>query len=87
MKALIAVATVSLVLAGALGSASADPGKDESGKGRYRDTGRAYSSEMPRREARAFKQEFDDGTCKYERKLEKSGEYKEQTKCRAPGRR
>ena len=86
MKALIAVATLSLVLGG-IGTASADPGKDESGKGRYRDSGRAYSYEMPRREARSFKQEFDDGTCKYERKLEKNGEYKEEMKCRAPGRR
>jgi hypothetical protein len=27
-------------------------------------------------------EEYDDGCCKYERKLEKSGEYKEEVKCR-----
>ena len=36
----------------------------------------------PRRERRAFKQEYDDGNCKYERKLEKNGDYKEEMKCR-----
>ena len=39
-----------------------------------------------RRQRRAFKQEYDDGNCKYERKFEKSGEYKEEVKCRG-GRR
>src|SRR3712207_5949322 len=41
--------------------------------------------ERPRRERRAereFKEEYDDGNCKYERKMEKSGEYKEEVKCR-----
>jgi hypothetical protein len=84
---------ISAVLALGLltGTASADPDKDESGKGRWRgeyyrsyDSPRAYGYgyERPRRERRAFKQEFDDGNCKYERKLEKSGEYKEEVKCR-----
>jgi hypothetical protein len=41
-----------------------------------------YGYERPRRERRSFKEEYDDGRCKYERKLEKSGEYKEKVKCR-----
>jgi hypothetical protein len=61
--------------------ASADPWKDENGKGRRRG---GYERKRPER--RAFKQEYDDGNCKYERKLEKSGEYKEEVKCRG-GRR
>ncbi len=81
-------------ISGWSGSAAADPGKDESGKGRWRGGyERSYSDDGPRgrgygryagerRERRAFKQEYDDGVCKYERKLEKSGEYKEEVKCR-----
>jgi hypothetical protein len=50
-----------------------DPGKDESGHGRRRGHDR-----------REFKEEYWDGNCKVERKLEKSGEYKEERKCKAP---
>jgi hypothetical protein len=82
--------TAVLILVGSAGSASADPWKDESGKGRWRggyersDDGpsRGYRYERPRRERRAFTQEYDDGRCKVERKLERSGEYKEEVKCR-----
>jgi len=78
-----------VALTGASFSASADPWKDESGHNRWRsriersddDLGRRYA-----RERRAFKEEYDDSRCKYERKLEKSGEYKEEVKCRG-GRR
>ena len=81
--------TAALVLgAGLATSAGADPGKDESGKGKWRG---GYERSYPgygydrgeRRERRAFKEEYDDGNCKYERKLEKSGEYKEEVKCRS----
>ena len=84
-----ALALPCLLLAAA---ASADPGKDESGKGRagyerpnrtYDRSPRAYGDYRERRERRAFKEEYDDGNCKYERKLEKSGEYKEEVKCRS----
>jgi hypothetical protein len=73
--------TVGLVLAG---PAWADPGKDESGKGRERGYSyeRGYGYQQPRRATREFKEEYDDGNCKVERKLEKSGEYKEEIKCR-----
>lgn len=54
-------------------AASADPGKDESGHGR----GRGH-------ERREYKEEYWDGNCKVERKLEKSGEYKEERKCKGP---
>lgn len=53
----------------------ADPWKDESGHGR----GRGH-------ERREFKEEYWDGNCKVERKLEKNGEYKEERKCKAPHR-
>ncbi|MXQ11177.1 hypothetical protein GR328_06870 [Microvirga makkahensis] len=86
------MAALSLIPAGWAGSAAADPWKDESGKGRWRGgyergyddpgPGAGYGRERPRRERQAFKQEYDDGRCKYERKLEKSGEYKEEVKCR-----
>jgi hypothetical protein len=91
-------ATLAITLGGWVSPAAADPDKDESGKGRWRDgyersydspgRGYGYGYERPRRERRAFKEEYDDGRCKYERKLEKSGEYKEEVKCRGgrPGR-
>ncbi|MGR4869083.1 hypothetical protein ACIPRI_09485 [Variovorax sp. LARHSF232] len=52
--------------------AAADPYKDESGHGK-----RKYSN-------REYKEEYWDGNCKVERKLEKSGEYKEERKCKGP---
>ena len=42
--------------------------------------------ERPPRAVRAFKEVYDDGRCKFERKLERSGEYKEEIKCRPGGR-
>ncbi len=84
--------TAALALgAGLATGAAADPGKDESGKGKWRGryeksySGSGYAP-VERRERRAFKEEYDDGRCKYERKLEKSGEYKEEVKCRGPSR-
>jgi hypothetical protein len=52
--------------------AVADPHKDESGHGK-----RKYSD-------REYKEEYWDGNCKVKRKLEKSGEYKEERKCKGP---
>jgi hypothetical protein len=82
MKVLGWTAALSLILFGWAGSASADPGKDESGNGRWRGgyersydgprRGYGYGYERPRRERRAFKQEYDDGNCKVERKWERS---------------
>lgn len=75
--AFIAAAT----LLGAAFPAAADPDKDESGNRRYyddreerhhRDYGKRFKG----------KEEFWDGNCKVERKWEKSGEYKEERKCR-----
>jgi hypothetical protein len=57
--------------------ATADSWKDESGHGR----GHGYGHGHDRHE---YKEEYWDGNCKIERKLEKSGEYKEERKCRAP---
>lgn len=56
-------------------AAGADSWKDESGHGR----GRGHDQ-------REFKEEYWDGNCKVERKLEKSGEYKEERKCKVPRR-
>lgn len=53
--------------------ASADPWKDESGHGKRHG-----------HERREYKEEYWDGHCKVERKLEKSGEYKEERKCKPP---
>lgn len=52
-------------------TASADPWKNESGheKGHKHDR-------------REFKEEYWDGKCKVKRKLKKSGEYKEERKCK-----
>ncbi|HEV2611213.1 MAG TPA: hypothetical protein VGU61_13165 [Noviherbaspirillum sp.] len=53
--------------------ALADPWKDESGHGKGR-----------KHDRREFKEEYWDGNCKVERKLEKNGEYKEERKCKGP---
>ncbi|MDQ1811858.1 hypothetical protein RBA41_00930 [Massilia sp. CCM 9210] len=50
---------------------SADDWKDESGKGKRQ-----------HHERHEFKEEFWDGDCKVERKMEKNGEYKEKRKCK-----
>lgn len=49
--------------------AIADPDKDESGHGK-RKHGRSE-----------YKEEYWDGNCKVERKMEKNGNYKEERKC------
>jgi hypothetical protein len=54
--------------------AIADDWKDESGKGKGR-----------KHERREFKEEYWDGNCKVERKMEGNGDYKEERKCK--GRR
>ena len=56
-------------------SAFADPDKDESGHGRRHKHG-----------GREYKEEYWDGNCKVERKWEKSGEYKEERKCKGARR-
>lgn len=83
------IIALALGLSAYAGAASADPGKDESGKGSERGYSyeRGYAYEQPRRAFRSFKEEYDDGTCKVERKLERSGEYKEEVKCRNGARR
>lgn len=54
-------------------AAQADPGKNESGHGK----GRGHDK-------REYKEEYWDGNCKVERKLEKNGNYKEERKCKGP---
>jgi hypothetical protein len=54
--------------------AVADPGKDESGHGKHR------------KHRAEFKEEYWDGNCKVERKLEKNGDYKEERKCKGAHR-
>jgi hypothetical protein len=81
--------TSAFVLAALLaltGAASADPWKDESGKGRWRGEYRDdYRGGYGGPYAREDKEEFRRGDCKIERKWERSGEYKEEIKCK--GRR
>ncbi len=100
MKVLGLTVALSLAFIGWVGSAHADPGKDESGKGRELNSYNTYEHDgvpgfgpelsdlrggyrQPYRVAREFKEEYDDGNCKYERKLKKNGEYKEEIKCRS----
>jgi hypothetical protein len=64
----------------AISTASADPWKDESGKGRWRG---GYYGEPRGHYAREYKEEFRQGGCKIERKWERSGEYKEEIKCKS----
>lgn len=73
--ALTAIGAIAMVAGPALG----DPWKDESGKGRERYQRGYYGSYN---EAREYKQEFYRGPCKIERKWERNGEYKEETKCK-----
>jgi hypothetical protein len=70
------IAAIALIMLA--GPALADPWKDESGKGRwgYERGYRAYNMD------REYKQEYRQGNCKIERKWERNGEYKEETKCK-----
>jgi surface antigen len=73
---------MAFVVALAASPTIADDWKDESGKGREQK--HEYKHEY-KHEGRAWKEEYDDGHCKVERKLEKNGEYKEERKCRGQG--
>ncbi len=91
MRSLGIMAALSISLIGWAGTASADPWKDESGKGRWRggyergddgwrERGYGYYRDG-RRERRAYKEEYRRGGCKIERKWD-GDEYKEEIKCR-----
>jgi len=80
------------------GPAFADPWKDESGNGRWRDDRGGYEARGsydgrgeygegrgPYRaynKDRDYKEEYRRGNCKVERKWERDGGYKEETKCK-----
>jgi hypothetical protein len=88
-------AIMSAILATALAAwtapaALADPDKDESGHGR-KHYGRDYRDDDEKRAGRRghrreYKEEFRYGDCKTERKWEKDGGYKEETKCEGGSR-
>jgi hypothetical protein len=61
------------------GPATADPWKNENGKSHERYERGYYNSYNQDRE---YKQEYRRGNCKIERKWERSGEYKEEIKCK-----
>lgn len=73
-KTCLSVLVASLAAA-SISPAYADRDKDESGHGGH---GRH------KHEKREYKEEYWDGNCKVERKLEKNGDYKEERKCKAP---
>jgi hypothetical protein len=60
-------------------AATADPWKDESGHGRWRDDARVYAYNKD------YKEEYWEGDCKVERKWSRDGEYKEERKCMRGG--
>jgi hypothetical protein len=61
--------------------ALADPNPTLGGRWGY-DRGDYYGRSY--NEAREYKQDFYRGPCKIERKRERNGEYKEETKCKGP---
>lgn len=74
------------------GPALADPWKDESGKGRWSEGRGGYAESRRYGEGRGgygaynmdrdYKEEYRRGNCKIERKWERDGGYKEETKCK-----
>jgi hypothetical protein len=69
------------------GTAAADPWKDESGQHRWRGVyDYSYRGNQRGPYAQEFREEFRQGDCKVERRLERSGEYREEIRCR-PNRR
>jgi hypothetical protein len=73
---------------GIAGPVSADPWKDESGKGRWRGGGydqRMYGGDWDRPRDRKMKYRTADG-CEVERKW-KRGEYEHKVKCKNRGQR
>ncbi|ASY61666.1 conserved hypothetical signal peptide protein [Sinorhizobium sojae CCBAU 05684] len=87
MKTIGTIFAVLATVAGQVGTAAADPWKDESGRGgwlpRYEERPGRYYRE--RRYQQADKEEYRRGNCKIERKWDKD-EYKEEIKCKR-GRR
>jgi hypothetical protein len=82
MKHLFAICGVVSLL---VSPAFADPWKDESGKRRWDAYDRGYDRGYGRSYGyydREYNQEFYRGPCKIERKWERNGEYKEETKCK-----
>ena len=83
--ALIAICAATILS----GPAFADPWKDESGKGRWGYEGRGYEGRGYEGRGyraynmdREYKEEYRRGNCKIERKWERDGGYKEETKCK-----
>ena len=81
MRMVWALMAFAAIVLGTSNVVSADPWKDESGKGRWRAERGDYRGSY----AREYKQEFRQGNCKIERKWERNGGYKEEVKCK--GRR
>ena len=82
MKRIVTLA-LGLAFSGGIGIASADPWKDESGKGRWRQGYERYGYGGWGESDRKVKFRTSDG-CEAERKWKK-GEYEEKVKCK-PGR-
>ncbi|WP_373377092.1 hypothetical protein [Cupriavidus nantongensis] len=70
-RSTVALLVLPIVLGTASFSVQADPWKDESGHGYGR-----------KHKGGDYKEEYWDGRCKVERKWEKSGEFKEERKCK-----
>lgn len=78
MKLVSIAASMAMLASPAL----ADPWKDESGKGRWGGGDRGGHYGRSYNEAREYKQEHYRDGCKIERKWERDGGYKEETKCK-----
>jgi hypothetical protein len=81
MKRSLFLAACAAIVIGVGSAASADPWKDESGKGRWRGEYRDDDRGSYARDRREYKQEFRYNGCKVERKWERNGGYKEEIKC------
>ena len=76
---LCAMCAAALIVFG--GAASADPWKDESGKGRWRGEYRGDAYTGYARERGEGKIEFYDRGCEVKREWKRDGGYKEEVKC------
>ncbi len=72
--------TTAAIVVGAGGMAMADPGKDESGKGKWRGEYR-NDQRGPYAQQGEYKQEFYQNGCKVKREWKKDGGYEEKVKC------
>ncbi|MPZ38407.1 MAG: hypothetical protein GEU95_10110 [Rhizobiales bacterium] len=81
MKTQLSLAICAAIALATGGAVSADPWKDESGRGRWRSEYRDYNRDAYAQQRREYKEEFYHQGCKVKRERKRDGSYKEEVEC------